>query len=98
MGKKIKVGDKAKPGFHSPGPGTYTESQNSPKANRSVSIPRERRHVGSSTEKLYGAKKANLGPGQYELESIFEKKRLKGFKFTKDIDKRQKNYIEPHLR
>ena len=43
-------------------------------------------------------KKFNLGPGQYYLESIFESKKSKGNKFSKDIDKRSPNYIEPQRR
>lgn len=84
-------------GAISPGPAAYLVKSETTR--RSISIPRDRRRVGAeSSEKRYGAKQANLGPGQYNLESIFENKRFKGQSFPKDIDKRSPSYIEPHLR
>ena len=61
-------------------------------------MPRERRPLGNSSERLHGPNKFNVGPGQYELESIFERKKNKGNKFSTDIDKRAAAYVEPHLR
>ena len=44
-------------------------------------------------------RKFNLGPGQYELESIFENKRKsKGHKFSLNQNQRSPRFVEPHLR
>lgn len=83
MGKKIKLKLKNRQGAESPGPAAYKTSI-SPK--RSISMPRERRPLGNSSAKLYGPNKFNVGPGQYELASIFEKRKYRGMKFSTDVD------------
>ena len=43
-------------------------------------------------------RKFNLGPGQYELESIFERNKSGGHKFSIGHNQRSPKYVEPHLR
>lgn len=95
MGKKLKLRKKSKLGAESPGPAAYRTYEKILSPRRSISMPKERRPLGDSSDKL---PKFNVGPGQYELESIFEKKKNKGNKFSTDIDKRSPEYVEPHLR
>ena len=91
MAKKLKERKKSKMGAASPGPAAYLSKDIS--TFRSYSIPKEPRHVGDSFDKMT-RKKFNLGPGQYELESIFEKKKGKGTKFPRDVDQRSPKYVE----
>ena len=96
MGRRIEERTKTKMGASSPGPAAYLTGKNASK--RAISMPRERRPLGNSSEKRFGANKFNVGPGQYQLESIFEKRKAAGQKFSTDADKRSLSYIEPHLR
>ena len=78
LAKKIKFRKKSQMGADSPGP-IYLQVAKPSATKRSISIPRERRPDLSAPRKI------NLGPGQYELSSIFEKgKRQKGMKFSTD--------------
>jgi hypothetical protein len=92
----MEENSKNKMGAASPGPAAYL-TRKSP-STRAISMPKEPRPVGSSAERRFGANKFNVGPGQYQLESIFEKRKQVGQKFSTDVDKRSSSYIEPHLR
>ncbi len=96
LSKRIEEPSKTKMGAISPGPAAYLTGKGV--STRAITMPKEVRPLGNSAEKRFGANKFNVGPGQYQLESIFEKRKRAGQKFSTDADKRSPQYIEPHLR